>query len=311
MAFKQPDLTFGAIVFSWLVAIAAFAGAVLIATAGQGFGTWLGDGEWIGVSTPIHRHPWALVNQPNLAFAASRSAYGYWLGSLSLGLGTSLATGLFLSRIPSVAGQLIAVQLSWATAVLSGAWFPLIDLKDGHLARFLSLHHLPDSALWMAPVLAGMVAIPAILRLLALGRSSRDSFGRIPRLLIVTVVLGPPLFVWIAAATILGGSLPIKACIACAAPLITIFAIAWMGWGRFPVINPEPVNWQAWFGATLAAALLVGAVWLAGRPLADGQIAGVIWRKPNGFNNIRSWIDARPPAEWFGDHPVDNLKPGS
>jgi len=55
------------LLYGLLAAVAAFPGALLVAVAGQGIGALLGGCGWIGVSTPLDRQVWALVNQPTLA----------------------------------------------------------------------------------------------------------------------------------------------------------------------------------------------------------------------------------------------------
>ena len=78
----------------WLLAASASLLAVVTAAVGQGVSAWIGGCHWIGVSLPLGRQVWALVNQPSLAFATSGAAFGYWLGStllpffLALGLVT-------------------------------------------------------------------------------------------------------------------------------------------------------------------------------------------------------------------------------
>ena len=52
------------LLYGLLAAVAAFPGALLVAVAGQGIGALLGGCGWIGVSTPVDRQVWALVNQP-------------------------------------------------------------------------------------------------------------------------------------------------------------------------------------------------------------------------------------------------------
>lgn len=298
MTFAKPDLTARAIAFSWLVAPSALAFSVLVAVIGQGLGASLGDADWIGISTPIHRSCWALVNQPNLAFAASRDAIGYWLGSIVAGLGLSLGIGLFLSRSSNVASQLIAIQYSWSLALVTGAWYPLSDPGEGHLERFLALQRLPGEIVWLAPLIAAVAAIPAVLRLLALGRGSRSSYSAPHRVFHVFAVFLFPLIGWLVACAIMAGRLPIEACIACAAPLGAALIVAVVGWGQRPVIDPRPIALRSWCWAAVVGVLLAGAVYGAGRPLPSGGTVGILWNAPNGFNNIRGWIDARTLAEW-------------
>ncbi len=38
-------------------------------------------------------------------------------------------------------------------------------------------------------------------------------------------------------------------------------------------------------------------IWLAGRPLAGGQVSGVLWGEAGSFNNIRAWIEPWSPTD--------------
>jgi len=46
-------------------------------------------------------------------------------------------------------------------------------------------------------------------------------------------------------------------------------------------------------GLALVAVMLAAVVWVAGRPLADGQSAGILWGTTQSFNNVRSWVEPK------------------
>ncbi len=59
---------------SWLAASVALPFALIGASLGQGLGALIGGCHWIGVTLPLDRQVWALVNQPVLNFAALPTA---------------------------------------------------------------------------------------------------------------------------------------------------------------------------------------------------------------------------------------------
>lgn len=123
----------------------------------QGLGTWAAGGYFIGLSVPTWTQPWALVNEPSVGFAATRTAlWAYWLApfllaaflvfcSLQAPVGTSLLRHLFL------------VHLAWGASFLGLAWLAGLGLEDGlvsGLARFFQVS--PKAAL------AGLEALAVV-----------------------------------------------------------------------------------------------------------------------------------------------------
>ena len=84
--------------FALLVAAALYPGALLAAVLGQGVGALLGGCSWIGMTTPLDRQVWALVNQPSMVFSREVAALGYWLGSTILPLLAVGAVGAIQER---------------------------------------------------------------------------------------------------------------------------------------------------------------------------------------------------------------------
>ena len=69
------------VLFSLVAAAGALAGALLVAILGQGLGGLIGGCGWIGISSPLDRQVWALMNQPTLNFSTLLRSLGYWAGS--------------------------------------------------------------------------------------------------------------------------------------------------------------------------------------------------------------------------------------
>jgi len=282
------------LLFGLLAAVAAFPGALLLAVAGQGIGALLGGCGWIGISTPVDRQVWALVNQPTLHFATQLRSLGYWSGSLVLPLLVALAAIPLLPRARSLAAELIVVHGAWACAVVGLAWLPLLDPQDGHLVRWLELWRLPAPLIWLAPALAIPAAVPPTLRLLALLRIGRPNTGRALRLATVWFHLTLPAAAWVAAATALLGAPPAPSALAAGAAVVVALSTAWFGYPPAFVHRLRPLSLGSWLRLAALAAAVVAVVWLAGRPLFEGRRAGLLWAQPNASNNIRPWIDAVP-----------------
>ncbi len=277
---------------SWLAAAMAFPLTLLTAVIGQGVGAVAGSCGWIGLSVPVERQVWALVNQPVLNFASLPSATGYWLGSLVLPLTVGALLVPFWPRARSLTAELVVVQTAWAASAVGVAWLPLLDPQDGHLARWLVLHELPAAALWIAPVVGAGLAVPPSLRLLELARRYRHHAGRAYRLSVVGTHLVVPLVAWAALAITLRGSFIVFATIGVALVAVASLALAWF---RYPTpfahVLREPSSGDV-LALAGAAVILAACLWFGGRPLADGKTAGLLWGSPTAFNNVRPWIES-------------------
>ncbi|MGD9253010.1 MAG: hypothetical protein PVG92_03650 [Holophagae bacterium] len=282
------------IAISWLAASAAIPLALVVAACGQGVGALVGGCQWIGIALPLDRQVWALVNQPVLNFAALPTAGGYWLGSTILPLFAAATIIGFLPRPRSLVAELVSVQVAWALSTIAVAWLPLVDHDDGHVVRFLSLHGFSSYWIWLTPGLASAVALLPTLRLLELARRRSRGIGRTYRLGLVAIHLGLPVVLWCAVASAAHGFVPVLPTIAVAIPLVAVVVLAWFRYPSphvHPLAGPKIAEVVALAGA---AAILSGGVWLAGRPLAEGTSAGVLWGQPGSFNNIRPWINPWP-----------------
>lgn len=280
------------VLFGLVAAVAAFAGTLLLATVGQAVGALLGGCAWIGLSTPVDRQVWALVNQPTLHFATQVRSLGYWTGSYLLPLAVALAAIPLLPRPRTIAAELAVLHSAWAATVVGLAWLPLIDPADGHLWRWLDLWDLPSSLAWVAPALAIPAAVPATLRLLALLRVSRHHAGRLLRLGVVMVHLGLPAIAWVALAAWTRGAPPVPSTIGVGTVVMVGLSVAWFGYPPPFVERLQRLRAASWIRFVAAAAVLVAVVFLSGRPLPADRRGGLVWARPNATNNVRPWIEA-------------------
>jgi hypothetical protein len=278
---------------SWLVAAGALPGALAAAAAAQGVSAVIGGCHWIGLSIPVDRQIWALVNQPEINFASTAAATGYWLGSLLLPLLAAVIALPLFPRRKSLLSELLVVHWVWSAAVVAGAWLPLIDMHDGHLVRWLALKGWSPLAAWAAPVSAAAVALLPAMRLLQLARRRQPQLSRGVRIVLVVLHLGAPTGCWLIVAIMVRGIVPYRSLAGVAIVVAASLALAW--W-RFPAPHAQALRRPTTAGiagiAMLAVALIL-AVWFAGRPIGNSR-AGVLWSVPLATNNIRPWIEPRP-----------------
>jgi hypothetical protein len=279
------------IAISWLGASAALPFALMSAALGQGFGAVLGGCHWIGISLPLDRQVWALVNQPVLNFASLPRAGGYWLGSILLPLFVAVTIISFLPRARSLVTQLCCIQIAWAMSLAAVAVLPMLDSEDGHLVRCLALHGWPTTLVWLSPALAAGAALLPALRLLQLARRRRPNLRRSYRLLIVAVHLGVPAVGWFGLVSLVHHSIPIPAIFAAAAPVATALVFAWFRYPNAYVWPLEGPRAGGIIGLALTAVMLAAIVWATGRPMADGKASGVLWGTAQSSSNIRPWIE--------------------
>lgn len=291
---KVDVLSVGGVLASWVGAVAGAAFALLLAALGQGLGAVFGGCRFIGVSLAPHRQVWALVNQPTLDFAIRPAALGYWLGSLLLPLLFAALAVALLPRFGGLVSELAVVQWAWLAAVIGVAWLPVLDLEDGHLARWLFLHRWPVELVSLAPVLAAAASLPCVLRLLALLRARHRHSGRSLRLGTTVLHLLLPVAGWVALASWLRGSVPMPSAVAAAVPATAALAVAFYGYPS-PHVRPlEGVRLRGLIGLAVTAVALWGLVAVAGRPLPGGDVRGWLWLPVDARNNVRPWIRPVP-----------------
>ena len=297
-----------AVIGSWLAALCGGVFSLAFVAGGQGLGAILGGCRWIGVTLPLDRQAWALVNQPSLAFATQPSAAGYWLGGIATCL---LAASLVIPLLPRPRGltwELAALQISWMASVLGLGWMALLDPWDGHLGRFLRLHDVSAPAAWLVPMLGAWAALIPTLRLLALARGAQPQLTRVGRMMTVFIHLVLPAFVWIATAVVMvnraGPSFrgtplevlgPLETLwppvVAAGLPCVAALMMAWLAFPRPWVHHLEPVRLKAIIGLLAAAVVLVGFLIALGAPTGAGKRRGVLWSQPDSRNNIRPWVN--------------------
>jgi hypothetical protein len=298
---KRPTVLDPKVVLSsWTVSLLWSALAVLGVAVLQGLGALVAGCGWIGVSVPIHRQPWALVNQPGMAFAASQQALGYWLASVALPAVGALATPL-VPRGRTVMAELNTLLASWWLAVVAVAWVPLLERADGHVARWLALHDLSPHLVWLAPAVAGGIVVIPALQLLGLAHRAAPVLRRGQRLALIALHLWLPAAAWVAVAALAAGGIPQRSLIALAAPLIVAASVAWVGYPRRRPDRLEPAAFQAGCVVLGLAVIAWAAVALAGRALPGHRVAGVQWAPATRLNNIRAWIEPWQLWAWGQD----------
>lgn len=286
-----------AVAISWLASVSAVGTAFVLAVVGQGLGAMAGGCGWIGAALPMNRQVWALVNQPVLNFSSLPGAGGYWLGSMILPLFAATFLLSLRTRKPTLVGQLTLVQTAWWAALVAGVWLPLLDPGDGHLTRWLMVHRFPLSLVWSMPVAATVVAVWVGFRVLEIVRWHCRDPNRWARLAIVVVQLFLPVAVWLVAIVLVCGHPPLRPVLGLLMPGTAVAVFAFF---RYPPPYPRPPAPPSPAGVvSLAAAALIAAsvLWLAGRPLTDNRVSGVLWSAPESFNNIRQWIEPKALTE--------------
>jgi len=287
-----------AILVSWSAAVIGGLGALALIAGGQGLGALLGGCRWIGVSLPIERQVWALVNQPSLAFSSHPSSAGYWLGGTTACLVIAVGFVPLFPRPRTMAFELLALQISWGAAVVGLGWMALLDPTDGHLSRFLLLHDLPAALTWIVPVTGAWAALIPTHRLLALERAARPQLGRGRRILTVGLHFVLPSLGWIAAGTMLASrfetTLHWAPVLAAALPAVAALFLSWSLYPAPWVYPLEPVGIRGVVVTAAVATLLAVSQIVLGGPAGAAGNRGVLWAPPDSRNNIRSWIVLAP-----------------
>lgn len=322
---SRPNPNAPAAIFAgWLAALCGGILSLGLIAGGQGLGAVLGGCRWIGVTLPLHRQAWALVNQPSLAFSAQSAAAGYWLGGIVACL---LVAALWVPLAPRPRGltsELVAIQISWMASVLGLGWMALLDPWDGHLSRFLRLHDLSPALIWLAPVLGAWAALIPTLRLLGLTRGAQPQLSRSGRILTVLIHLVIPTFAWIAVGLViisrtssiahgalLEGLPPVETLwppvLAAALPSVAALTLAWLAFPRPWGHRLNPVSLKNNAVLLAAAAVLVGLQLILGGPSGAGNCRGVLWSHDDSRNNLRPWVK---PASILGATVVPDAPDG-
>ncbi len=273
---------------SWASALLLWPVAWLVAPVAQGLGTVAAGGSWIGVSAPWGGVPWGLVNEPAIAFAASRAALlGYWLPPLLVPalLGVGLAWLAPTGR--GWVGELALFQLVAGLCVAGLGWGALLGLEDGAAAGLRTFWRVPIGVtlgVALASAIGG--AVLAVARLGAHLWHAPGGPTRRRRLLLALLHLALPSLAWVLAAAGLG--FPLQR-----APLLGVLAVVVGGAAGAALLvphaalhRPSPLS-----GLTLAALVLGGVLvaaafsWFGGR--SGGAAKAVLWGAERATSNVR------------------------
>lgn len=310
-------MNFSSIFFSWIAAPAAAFAALLATVIGQGLGSLPGGCRWIGITMAVDHQPWALLNQPNLAYSGRPIALGYWFGGIILCLLIGLLAVRLLPRPRKLGWELFTLQLAWMSLAVGVCWLPLLDAWDGHVSHYLRLQAASPAWVWLFPIVGGWAALIPTVRLLALLRSADRTASGFKRCLCVMAHFGLPTMAWMvfglilqlpllqAAATpdsIPGLELLLREywppLIGALLPLLAALILAATAYPR-PWSSPMEGLSGGQFVAAILCLMLSGGLFLvAGAPIGNGQSRGLLWGQPNSRNNLRSWV--APIQLWGG-----------
>lgn len=279
---------------SWAAAGVAWPVAWVLLAVAQGIGVLLLGGGWIGVAVPLGQHPWGLVNEPTVAFAASRGALvGYWLAPMLLALAVAVALPLAMS-VRGWWGELLVFHVALASAVLGLGWAPPLGIGDGPAAGLARFWMLKPSLVVSVAVLLGVVAAqPAVIRLGGHLWSLQGGPQRLRRIAAVLAHTVPPALAWLACTALLGWPLATTACLALAAVLVGSWLGAWLWLPRAPLRTAPEVGWRRLTVAVLAGLVVTVALLWAGSP-ANGGARALLWGTKGMTNNVRTNMTAVP-----------------
>jgi len=273
---------------SWAVALLLWPVAWLVAPVAQGLGTVAAGGSWIGLSAPCGSVPWGLVNEPGMAFAASRAAlFAYWLPPL-------LAPALLAVFLPALAptgrgwlGELVLFHLAAGLSVAALGWGVPLGRGDGPAAGLLTFWHVPFGVTLGVALAAGIAG--AALALARLGSHLWQAPGgptRRRRLLLALLHLALPSLAWVLAAHGLGFQLQRM-------PLLGVLAVVAGGVASAALLVPHSALHRPVALSRLAVvALGLGGVlvglafsWIAGT--SGGAAKAVLWSQERSSSNVR------------------------
>lgn len=281
-------LTLRIVFLSWFEALLAWPVALVCLNVFQGLGVLYCGGAWIGVSLPFGAPPWALVNEPSIAFSSSQSAlWCYWLaqpiGAFLLVLGL-----VFLLPMPSTwPSHLFSIQLALALCTLGLAWFPGLGVQDHTLAG-LEVFFKVKELLYLI-VCAGLSFISAMFTITRLGSYLWLAPGgplRVRRVLLAVLHYLVPVCLLPFISLVQGWSLKPIALVMLVAPIIGALGGAWVFSPRAN-LRPEPglSDKRMFVHLLLGLAAFCLAFW-CGLPGA-GSGKALLWLEPGLTNNLR------------------------
>ncbi len=281
------------ILFSWLCAAASFSAALVIAAFGQGLGGIIGGCEWIGMSVPLNRQVWALMNQPSINFADTAAAHGYWLGSLIVPFVIVVVLMFGVRRARSVAYEILAVQLSWALIILCLAWPIALAPAESHLGKWLHFNGISMHFAWAMPSLAVLLGLLPTLRLLMVLRQWRRHASALVRVITLLIHLAIPTAGWLTLSFYLDPAVNMIAIVVLAFILFVALIVAWFRYPEQPYRPLDAISFLNLVVVVFGTGLLFFVLWFAGRPLEDQASSGLLWGQRSTTNNIRPWITPR------------------
>ena len=267
----------------------------------QGVGAQLAGGSFIGISVPLGAHPWGIVNQPSVAFAATRAAlWGYWLAGTLVAVAVALLLPTVVPVPDTWCWELFVFHLATASSVLGVGWASGCGVGDGPIAGLRTFWDVPTlTSLGVAAGVALATSIPAVNRLgghlwTVPGGATRGRrvlvallHGWVPWLLwiVVTLALGWPLSEW----SIIGSAAAAVGCLIGAlglTPRAATHPRTEIGTGILAV--------TLFLGVSVSAALVWAGTPRLGEPLV------ILWGTRTMTNNIRpGWkvlsLRATPP----------------
>jgi hypothetical protein len=283
-------LSLRVVLLSWALAVVLWPLAWWTVAVAQALGVMLAGGGWIGIAVPLGAQPWALVNQPGIAYASSRAAlWGYWLAPL-------LAPALVGVLVPWLApsptrgwgGELALFQLAFASAALGLGWAPPLGVADGPAAGLLRFWKIaPTHTVAAAALLAALAVQGAVIRLAARWWAAPGGPRRWRRVTTVLVHGVVPALGWVAIAALAGWPPLGRSLQLLLVPLVGALAAALLWVPGSPLRRLERPEWRAVLLAAAAAAVIgVFAAW-AGAPAA-GHPRALLWGEPAATNNVRT-----------------------
>ncbi len=285
---KHP-LSARVIMLSWAAASLAWPLAWLLLAASQGLGVVATGGEWIGLALPWGQHPWALVNQPTVGYAATRAAFwGYWLSPLFGAAVRALAIPIGLSASRSWLAELLVCQVGFAGACLGFGWAPPLGAADGPASGLARFWHVESSTLVGGCALFGaLVIVPSVLRLTGHLWHLQAGPGRSRRLAAVAVHGLLPALAWPTASFLMGWGVNGASMVTLGAVILGAVVGAWFGVPRAP-LRPRPEVPPSTVALAWLAGLVVAcALAWSGSP-RGGAAKALLWSTEGMTSNVRT-----------------------
>jgi hypothetical protein len=276
------------LVLSWGVALVAWPLAWLLLAVAQGLGTVVAGGGWIGFAVPLGLHPWGLVNEPSIAFAATRAAlFLYWLAPPLAALAVAALLPTVVPVPPSWLSEVGVFQLAVACCVLGLGWAPPLGVADGPAAgveRFWEVS--PQLFLAVTTVVGAGVVQLAVARLASHLWVEPGGPRRIRRLLVAFAHTFVPAAWWAIAVVVQGWGVPPMAVVTTVAVLVGALLGAWL-WVPGSPLHPHPhLGWRTVVAVSVLGAVAFAAASWAGTP-RRGHGTAFVWGYPGQTNNVR------------------------